>query len=204
MLATLGALLAVMLPFRAHLSLAIPALVFVLPACRRRRRGFLPGAVGPSPGSSLYDLLLPAALWHAHRAVPQNWVALVVYVVVVLVVARVVTRSATPARRPTGARRGRRLFELSGALIGDLTRSEMLEHIVRDRAGAFSPRWTALVLPVAGPRGTARGGRRGRATPLAARPGGGPGPGQPLPGHLRTPERAQFGGAHCPGGDRSG
>ncbi len=79
---------------------------------------------------------------------PQNWVALVVYVVVVLVVAQVVARlrdAREEALRRT--EEARRLFELSRALIGDLTQPEMLAHIVATVQEAFSPRWTALVLP---------------------------------------------------------
>ncbi len=53
---------------------------------------------------------------------PQNWVALVVYVVVVLVVAQVVAQLR--GAREEALRRTEeagRLFELSRALIGDLT-----------------------------------------------------------------------------------
>ena len=79
---------------------------------------------------------------------PQNWVALVVYVLVVLVVSQVVARlrdAREEALRRT--EEARRLYDLSQALIGDLTLSEMLSHIVGTVQEAFSPRWTALVLP---------------------------------------------------------
>ena len=40
-----------------------------------------------------------------------------------------------------------RLYELSQALIGDLTLSQLLTHIVDTVQAVFAPRWTALVLP---------------------------------------------------------
>ena len=52
----LGALLALLLPFRAHLSVAIPALVFVLPALVGVViGGALPGVVGALAGFLVYD-----------------------------------------------------------------------------------------------------------------------------------------------------
>jgi len=53
----LAALLAVLLPFRAHLSIAIPALAFVLPALVGVViGGFPPGVVGALGGFVVYDL----------------------------------------------------------------------------------------------------------------------------------------------------
>ena len=149
MLATLVALLAVMLPFRAHLSLTIPALVFVLPALAGVAvGGFLPGALGALAGFVAYDyFFLPPYDTLSVRS-PQNWVALVVYVVVVLVVAQVAARlrdAREEALRRT--EEAGRLFELSRALIGDLSQPEMLSHIVATVQESFSPSWTALVLP---------------------------------------------------------
>jgi two-component system sensor histidine kinase KdpD len=40
-----------------------------------------------------------------------------------------------------------RLFELSQALIGDLTISQLLDHIAATVQTVFAPRWTALLLP---------------------------------------------------------
>jgi two-component system sensor histidine kinase KdpD len=148
-LAGLGALLAVLLPFRAHLSIAIPALVFVLPALVGVViGGFLPGVVGALGGFVVYDLFfLPPYNTLTVRS-PQNWTALAVYAVVVLVVSQVVAklRSAREeAERRT--QESERLFELSQALIGDLTLSQLLMHTVGTVQSVFAPRWTALVLP---------------------------------------------------------
>ena len=47
---------ALLLPFRAHLSIAIPALVFVLPALVGVViGGFVPGVVGAVAGFLVYD-----------------------------------------------------------------------------------------------------------------------------------------------------
>ncbi len=148
-LAGLGALLAVLLPFRAHLSIAIPALVFVVPALVGVViGGFLPGVIGALGGFVVYDLFfLPPYNTLTVRS-PQNWIALAVYAVVVLIVSQVVAklRSAREeAERRTGE--SQRLYELSQTLIGDLSLSELLTHIVGTVQSVFTPRWTALVVP---------------------------------------------------------
>ena len=120
----LAALLAVLLPFRSHLSIAIPALA--VRACPRWSGvvigGFLPGAVGAVGGFLVYDFFfLPPYDTLTVRS-PQNWIALAVYVVVVLIVAQVVAKLRSA--REEALRRTEeadRLFELSQALIGDLT-----------------------------------------------------------------------------------
>jgi two-component system sensor histidine kinase KdpD len=142
-------LLAVLLPFRHHLSTATPALVFVLPALIGVViGGFVPGAIGAVAGFVLYDVffLPPYNTLTVHS--PENWLTLVVYVAVVLVVSQVVTQ--LKAAREDALRRSDesvRLFELSQTLIGDLSLSQLLSHIVAAVQGTFSPTWTALVLP---------------------------------------------------------
>jgi two-component system sensor histidine kinase KdpD len=149
MLASLGVLLAVLLPFRAHLSIAIPALVFVLPAVVGVViGGFIAGALGAIAGFLAYDYYFLPPYGTLTVRSPQNWIALVVYVVVVLIVAQVVAqlqRARQEAVRRTDE--AGRLYELSQALTGDLTLSQLLTHIVETVQGAFEPRWTALVLP---------------------------------------------------------
>jgi two-component system sensor histidine kinase KdpD len=148
-LAGLAALSLMMLPVRDHLSLAIPALVFVVPVLVAVVvGGFLPGALGAVVGFILYDVLfLPPYNTLTVRS-PQNWIALLVYVVVVLVVTRVVTN--LQAARYEAQRREReagRLFEFSQALIGDLSLFELVDHITDSVQTVFAPRWTALLLP---------------------------------------------------------
>ncbi len=145
----LAALLALLLPFRSHLSIAIPALAFVLPALAGVViGGFLPGAVGALVGFVVYDyFFLPPYDALTVRS-PQNWIALGVYAAVVLMVAEVVVKLRSA--REEALRRteeSERLFELSQALIGDLSLSQLLSHIVATVQSVFTPRWTALVLP---------------------------------------------------------
>jgi len=149
MLASLGVLLAILLPFRSHLSPAIPALVFVLPAVVGVViGGFVAGAVGAAAGFLAFDwFFLPPYNTLTVRS-PQNWIALVVYAAVVLIVAQVVAQLRRA--REEALRRNQeagRLYELSQALIGDLTLPQLLTHIVDTVQGVFAPRWTALVLP---------------------------------------------------------
>ncbi len=164
----LGAVLALLLPFRDHLSIAIPALAFVLPALLGVVvGGFLPGAVGALGGFLLYDFFfLPPYNTLTVRS-PQNWIALVVYVAVVLIVAQVVAkqrRAREEALRRTAE--SERMFELSQTLIGDLTLSQLLMHIADTVQGVFAARWTALVLPE-----VARDAAAGRVLRVAASAG---------------------------------
>ena len=149
---TLGgfaALLAVLLPFRPHLSVAVPAVLFVLPALVGVVvGGFIPGAVGALGGFLIYDwFFLPPYDTLSVRS-PQNWIALAAYAAAVLIVAQVVAKLRS-AREEALQRTedSARLFELSRALIGDLTLSQLLTHIVATVQSVFMPRWTALVVP---------------------------------------------------------
>ncbi|HEX4435130.1 MAG TPA: DUF4118 domain-containing protein [Acidimicrobiales bacterium] len=150
--AGLAIVVAVLLPFRAHVSDAIPALLFVLPALIGAvLGGFLAGAVGALGGFVLYDyFFLPPYDTLTVRS-PQNWVALLVYLAVVLVVAQVVDQLRR-ARQDADHRteEAGRLYALSQALIGDPSFSQLLTHIVNTVQDAFTPRWTVLVLPAAG------------------------------------------------------
>jgi two-component system sensor histidine kinase KdpD len=151
-LALQGAVLAAMLPFRTHLSVATPALVFVVPAVIGVVvGGFTPGAVAAVTGFLLFDILFlpPYGTLTVHAS--ANWLALVVYVVVVLVMAQVVAKlhdARDEARRREHD--AGRLFELSQALIGDLSISELLDHITATAQTVFAPRWAVLLLPVGG------------------------------------------------------
>jgi two-component system sensor histidine kinase KdpD len=149
-LAGLGALTLVMLPFRTHLSIATPALVFVVPVILGVVvGGFAPGVIGAIAGFLLYDIFFLRPYGTLTVQAPENWTALLVYVLVVIVVARVV--SNLKLAREQGHRREEdagRLYELSHALIGDLTLEQLLEHIASSVQDAFHPRWTALLLPV--------------------------------------------------------
>jgi two-component system sensor histidine kinase KdpD len=165
----LAALLLVMLPFRTHLSIATPALVFVIPVMLGVVvGGSIPGVVGAVAGFVLYDYFFLPPYGNLTVRKPDNWVALIVYVLVVLVVSRVVTNFQ--AARQEAHRReadAGRLYELSQTLIGDLSFPQLLEHIVTTVQTVFAPRWTALLLP----EGGAGTGSNGPALTVAARAG---------------------------------
>ena len=148
-LAALGVLVGVLLPFRAQLNIAIPALAFVLPALVGVViAGFVAGAVGAVGGFLAYDFFfLPPYNTLTVRS-PQNWIALLVYVVVVLIVSQVVANLRSAREEALGrTEEAQRLYDLSRTLIGDHTLNQLVTHIVSTVQDAFSPRWTALVLP---------------------------------------------------------
>jgi two-component system sensor histidine kinase KdpD len=165
MLAVLAILVLVLLAFRSHLSVALPALMFVLPAVVGTVIGGFPvGVVGAVAGFLAYDFYFLPPYGTLTVRSPQNWIALVVYVVVVLIVAQVVSqlrRAREVALRRT--QESDRLYELSQALIGDLTLAQLLDHIVTAVQEACAPSWTALLLPAEGHEGglevAARAGR---------------------------------------------
>lgn len=139
----------VMVPVRLHLSIAIPALVFVVPVILGVVvGGAFAGVIGAGAGFVSYDVFFLPPYGTLTVRAPSNWVALAVYVLVVMVVARVVTN--LKAAREEARRReedAARLFELSRALIGDLSLAQLLDHIASTVQSAFTPRWTAVLLP---------------------------------------------------------
>ena len=144
----LGALTALMLPFRDHLSVATPALVFVVPvAVGATFGGFILGTAASVAGFALYDFFfLPPYETLVIRHL-DDWVAVLVYLMVALIIARVVTNFR--AAREEAGRRERnasRLFGLSQTLIEDLTLDRLLDHIAASVQDTFTPRWTALCM----------------------------------------------------------
>jgi two-component system sensor histidine kinase KdpD len=151
----LGALTLLMLPWRAHLSVATPALVFIIPVILGAVVGGMgPGVVGSIAGFLLYDVVFlpPYGKLTVQRA--DNWISLVVYVVVVLVVTRIVTK-LQQAREEARRREedAGRLYEFSRTLIGDLSATQLLTQIATTVQEVFTPRWTALLLPAGGAGG---------------------------------------------------
>ncbi len=149
MVASLTVLLVAMVPFRDHLSIAIPALVLVLPALIGVViGGFVAGAFGAVAGFLVYDYFFLPPYGTLTVRSPQHWIALIVYVVVVLIVAQVVAKlRATREETLRRTEEARRLYELSQTLTGELTLSQLLTHVVATVQDTFAPRWTALILP---------------------------------------------------------
>jgi two-component system sensor histidine kinase KdpD len=180
--AALGAvavLAAVMAPFRSHMSVATPALVLVIPVVVGVvAGGFIAGAVAVGAGFFVYDLVFIPPYGTLEVGAPENWVALVVYVVVMLLVARVVSR--LDAARSQAHRREteiRRLFELTDLLIGEKPVPELLALIVSAVHDAFGFDSVALLLPVGSRLEVAAaagepltGTELGRITPTPGRP----------------------------------
>jgi two-component system sensor histidine kinase KdpD len=148
-LAVQGVLLAVMVPFRVHLSIATAALAFVVPVVVGVVfGGYIPGALASVVGFVLYDIFFLPPYGNLTVKADADWLALIVYLIVAQLVAQVV--SNLNAARDEARRRAQdagRLFELSQALIGEFTISELLDHIVTTVQTVFAPRWTALLLP---------------------------------------------------------
>lgn len=141
-----------LVPLRTHLSLAVAALVFVLPVVAGVIvGGFTAGAASVLAGFVVYDygFIPPYDRLGVERA--QDWVALAVYAVVMLSVARVVSNLES-ARSEALSRtvEARRLFELSELLVEDRSAEEMLKTIVRTVRTVFAVPGVALLVPDAG------------------------------------------------------
>jgi len=148
-LASMALLTGVMLPLRAHLSIATTALVLVVPVVIGVVvGGFVVGVVGVIAGFLVYDFFfIPPylTLWVGRG---QNWAALAVYVAVMLPVARTVAglNVARARERRQGAEL-RELFELSGLLLEDKKLDELLSAVVTMVAEVFGSRQVAVFLP---------------------------------------------------------
>lgn len=156
-LAAVAGLTAVMLPFRAHLTVATPALVLVVPvvlgvSLGGEPAGGLPaGVTAVAAGFVAWDFFFIPPYGTLSVGHPEDWLALVVYVVVMLVVARVV--AVLQEARALARRRQNdtlRLYELSDLLISDKPLPELLQLVVDTLMAAFAPRWVAVLLPEGG------------------------------------------------------
>ncbi|MGH8981585.1 MAG: ATP-binding protein [Acidimicrobiales bacterium] len=147
--AGIGALSAVMVPFRTGLSLATPALVLVVPVVAGVAvGGLLSGVLAVAAGFVTYDVLFITPYGTVGVGSAQNWAALGVYAVVMLIVARVfafVHRARLDARRDADATQ--RLYDLSDILIGDQAVTRVLRAIADTIHHAFGGRWAAVLIP---------------------------------------------------------
>jgi two-component system sensor histidine kinase KdpD len=159
----IGALSAVMVPVRAHISVATAALVLVVPVVASVAvGGIVSGAVAVTAGFIAFDVLFIPPYGTLEVGAGEDWTALGVYAVVMLIVARVVAylqRARLEARRNEDATR--RLYEVSDLLIGDQPVAGVLQAIATTMHAAFSAGWVAVLIP-----STSLGARGDPALPL--------------------------------------
>lgn len=148
-LVSTGVLVAVMLPFRSHVAVAVVTVVLVVPVVLGSAvGGFRAGVVGVVAGFLCYDLVFipPYGTLDVGRA--ENWVALAVYVAVMLVVSRVVDllwRAEGESRESQADTE--RLFELAELLVGDRPPRELFSIVVRSVRESFGLTSVVLLLP---------------------------------------------------------
>lgn len=147
--ATLAVAVAVMLPWRAHLDIAVVALVLVVPVVLAVVvGGFEAGVVAVVLGFLLYDLLFIRPYGTLTVGRPENWTPLAVYVIVMLLVSRVVGRvGRAEAESRASERATAHLFELSEILVADRPPEQLFSVIVRSVRESFDLAAVALLLP---------------------------------------------------------
>jgi two-component system sensor histidine kinase KdpD len=138
-----------MLPLRSHISVSTAALVFVIPVVVGSVIGGIKAGVSSVlAGFLVYDYAFIPPYKTLDVGTPQNWTALVVYVIVMLLVASVV--ASLDSSRVETERRGaaaRHLSELSENLVGDRPVDDLLRTIVSAVHDVFNiPGVSLLVL----------------------------------------------------------
>jgi two-component system sensor histidine kinase KdpD len=138
-----------MLPLRAHLGVATPGLVLVVPVVAGViAGGYRGGGLSVAAGFLVYDFVFVPPYYTLTVGAAQNWVALGVYVAVMLLVAQVVGHlDSARSEAQRRARETQRLFELSEMLVEDRSVEDLLETIVKAVQTAFDVDGVALLLP---------------------------------------------------------
>ena len=146
------ALGALMIPVRAHISIATAGLVLVLPVVVGVIvGGYAGGLASVAAGFLVYDYAFIPPYYTLTVGAAQNWVALAVYVLVMLLVAQVVARfQSARAEAQQRALEAQRLFDLSELLVEERSVSELLEMIVHAVKTVFGVAGSAVLLPAAG------------------------------------------------------
>jgi two-component system sensor histidine kinase KdpD len=138
-----------MLPLRSDVSVSTAALILVIPVVIGAAvGGFSAGMASVIAGFLVYDYAYIPPYGTLNVGSPQNWAALVVYVIVMLLVARVVASldsSRMEAQR--GGEAAHHLSALSEHLVGDRPVDDLLETIVSAVHAVFDiPGVSLLVL----------------------------------------------------------
>jgi two-component system sensor histidine kinase KdpD len=143
---------AVMLPLRAHLSIATAGLVLVVPVVTGVvTGGFAAGLVSVAAGFLVYDIFFIPPYGTTSVGAAQNWVALAVYTVTMVLVARVVAslEEANAASR-TRADSARRLLDISELLLVDQAVPKLSQTIVDTVRDSFGFDGVALLVSTDG------------------------------------------------------
>jgi two-component system, OmpR family, sensor histidine kinase KdpD len=148
-LVALAACTAAMLPLRAHLTGATPALVLVLPVLVAvSLAGFLSGAGIAGCGFLVYDWFFVRPYSTLEVSKPQDLTALAVYLVVALVLARIIaarqTASAIAVSREDLIGR---LLVVSEYLIAEQSLDRLLSVVADTVHQTFTTRWVVVLLP---------------------------------------------------------
>lgn len=146
---TTAALIAVMLPFRSGLDIAIVALVLVVPVVvGAATGGFVSGLVAVTVGFFGYDLYFLPPYGTLTVSSTDGWDALAVYAVVMVLVSRVVGRLWREERASRESReRVTQLFELAELLVSDRLPNELFGIVVNSVRDAFGAAAVVLMLP---------------------------------------------------------
>ncbi|MDA8295380.1 MAG: ATP-binding protein [Actinomycetota bacterium] len=147
-LAGIAVVVAILVPFRAHLAEATCALVLVVPVVIGVGiGGFQAGLVAVAGGFLAYDYFFIPPYGTLSVGSRQNYLALAVYLAVMVAVARIVARlQAVRAEAAQRADSARRLFELSDVLITERPLDQLSHVIASTLQGAFGFDGVALLL----------------------------------------------------------
>lgn len=129
----------IMLAIRPHISVAIAALVLVVPVVGGVAiGGFIIGILGIILGFLVYDFVFIPPYYTLTVGASQNWIALGVYAAVVLIVSRLVS-NLKDARSYALTRElnTRQLFEISKLLIGNKELDTLLKSVVESVQSTF-------------------------------------------------------------------
>jgi two-component system, OmpR family, sensor histidine kinase KdpD len=121
-----------MLPLRSHISVSTAALVLVIPVVVGSAIGGIKAGISSViAGFVVYDYAYIPPYKTLDVGTPQNWAALVVYVIVMLLVASVVASlDAARIEAQRASEAARHLSELSEHLVGDRPVDNLLTTIV--------------------------------------------------------------------------
>lgn len=148
-LASMTLFTAAMVPLRGHLSIAIAALILVVPVVVGvATGGFLAGVVSVAVGFLTYNYFFIPPYGTLQVGAAENWAVLVVYAVVMIPVARVVANMITA--RAEAQQRGvqlRRLLDVSSRLIEDRPVDELLRTVVEALRDIVDARQVTLLMP---------------------------------------------------------